>query len=207
MPLSLYFKDGNAKVEIAVARGKKSYDKRQALAERDAKRETDRAMRQRERELAALRVRVMRPATVSPPRRSPLALLAALALAVAGAAPARQAAPGDVDPVVRRRRSTVRDRRHASTCGRRSSTRFGGVRPPRHLPEHPGARTTVTTTTTTDRVIDDQQRLASPARPVRPTEAQERHRDGQLVLQIGDPDRTVSGTADLRHRLRRHAAR
>jgi SsrA-binding protein len=50
VPLSLYFKDGNAKVEIAVARGKKSYDKRHALAERDAKRETDRAVRQRERE-------------------------------------------------------------------------------------------------------------------------------------------------------------
>ena len=49
VPLSLYFKDGNAKVEIAVARGKKSYDKRHALAERDAKRETDRAMRQRQK--------------------------------------------------------------------------------------------------------------------------------------------------------------
>ena len=50
VPLSLYFKDGRAKVEIAVARGKKAYDKRQALAERDAKREADRAMRRRERE-------------------------------------------------------------------------------------------------------------------------------------------------------------
>lgn len=49
VPLSLYFKDGKAKVEIAVARGKKSYDKRHALAERDAKREADRAVRQRER--------------------------------------------------------------------------------------------------------------------------------------------------------------
>lgn len=49
VPLSLYFKDGNAKVEIAVAKGKKSYDKRHALAERDAKREADRAVRQRER--------------------------------------------------------------------------------------------------------------------------------------------------------------
>jgi SsrA-binding protein len=50
VPLSLYFKDGYAKVEIAVARGKKSYDKRQALAEKDAKREAARALRQRERE-------------------------------------------------------------------------------------------------------------------------------------------------------------
>ena len=50
VPLALYFKDGYAKVEIAVARGKKSYDKRQALAEKDAKREAARAMRQRERE-------------------------------------------------------------------------------------------------------------------------------------------------------------
>jgi SsrA-binding protein len=39
VPLSLYFKDGNAKVEIALARGKKSYDKRQTLATRDAARE------------------------------------------------------------------------------------------------------------------------------------------------------------------------
>jgi SsrA-binding protein len=43
IPLSLYFKDGYAKVELALARGKKSYDKRQAMAERDAKRETERA--------------------------------------------------------------------------------------------------------------------------------------------------------------------
>lgn len=43
IPLSLYFKDGKAKVEIAVARGKRSYDKRQAIAKRDADREMDRA--------------------------------------------------------------------------------------------------------------------------------------------------------------------
>src|SRR5579875_2898420 len=39
VPLSLYFKDGKAKVEIALARGKRSYDKRQTLATRDAQRE------------------------------------------------------------------------------------------------------------------------------------------------------------------------
>jgi SsrA-binding protein len=39
VPLSLYFKDGHAKVEIALARGKKSYDKRQTMATRDANRE------------------------------------------------------------------------------------------------------------------------------------------------------------------------
>ena len=44
VPLSIYFLDGNAKVEIAVARGRKSYDKRHAIAEREAKRETDRAL-------------------------------------------------------------------------------------------------------------------------------------------------------------------
>ncbi|MFL6100350.1 MAG: SsrA-binding protein SmpB [Actinomycetales bacterium] len=44
VPLALYFKDGKAKVEIAVARGKRSYDKRQALRERQDKREADRAM-------------------------------------------------------------------------------------------------------------------------------------------------------------------
>ena len=44
IPLSLYFKDGYAKVEIALARGKKEYDKRQALKEQQDKREADRAM-------------------------------------------------------------------------------------------------------------------------------------------------------------------
>ena len=44
IPLSLYFKDGYAKVEIALARGRKSYDKRQAIAERESKREASKAM-------------------------------------------------------------------------------------------------------------------------------------------------------------------
>ncbi len=44
VPLSLYFKDGYAKVEIALARGKKEYDKRQALKEQQDKREADRAI-------------------------------------------------------------------------------------------------------------------------------------------------------------------
>ena len=43
IPLSMYFKDGYAKIEIALARGRKSYDKRHAIAERESKRETDRA--------------------------------------------------------------------------------------------------------------------------------------------------------------------
>jgi SsrA-binding protein len=43
VPLTLYFKDGKAKVEIALARGKKAYDKRQTLAARDAAREIARA--------------------------------------------------------------------------------------------------------------------------------------------------------------------
>ena len=47
VPLSLYFKDGNAKVEIALARGKRAYDKRQSLAARDAAREIDRAVGRR----------------------------------------------------------------------------------------------------------------------------------------------------------------
>jgi len=41
VPLALYFKDGRAKVEIGLARGKKTYDKRQAIAERTAKREAE----------------------------------------------------------------------------------------------------------------------------------------------------------------------
>ncbi len=47
VPLSLYFKNGYAKVEIALARGKKSYDKRQTLAERDSKRDIAREMGRR----------------------------------------------------------------------------------------------------------------------------------------------------------------
>jgi SsrA-binding protein len=45
VPLRVYFKDGRAKIELAVAKGKRSYDKRRAIAERDAKRETERAMK------------------------------------------------------------------------------------------------------------------------------------------------------------------
>jgi len=45
VPLSLYFSDGKVKCELALARGKRDYDKRQALAERDAKREAERAMK------------------------------------------------------------------------------------------------------------------------------------------------------------------
>ncbi len=44
IPLSLYFKDGRAKVEIALARGKKTYDKRHALAEKQANREKQMAL-------------------------------------------------------------------------------------------------------------------------------------------------------------------
>jgi SsrA-binding protein len=47
VPLALYFKDGRAKVEIALARGKRSYDKRAALAEKQANRETQRALSRR----------------------------------------------------------------------------------------------------------------------------------------------------------------
>lgn len=47
VPLSMYFSDGWAKVEIALARGKRAYDKRQALAERDAQREITRALGRR----------------------------------------------------------------------------------------------------------------------------------------------------------------
>jgi SsrA-binding protein len=47
VPLSLYFKDGRAKVEIALAKGKKSWDKRTALAERQATRETQQAIGRR----------------------------------------------------------------------------------------------------------------------------------------------------------------
>jgi len=44
VPLSMYFKDGKVKVEIALAQGKKAYDKRQTLAKRDAERDIRKAM-------------------------------------------------------------------------------------------------------------------------------------------------------------------
>ena len=47
IPLSLYFKDGKAKVEMGVARGKKAHDKRAALMERQAGREIDRELSRR----------------------------------------------------------------------------------------------------------------------------------------------------------------
>lgn len=47
VPLQIYFSDGRAKVEIAVAKGKREYDKRQALRERQDRREADRAMSSR----------------------------------------------------------------------------------------------------------------------------------------------------------------
>ncbi|MCG8403080.1 MAG: SsrA-binding protein SmpB [Firmicutes bacterium] len=45
IPLQLYFKGGWVKVELALARGKKKYDKREDIAARDARREMDRAMK------------------------------------------------------------------------------------------------------------------------------------------------------------------
>ncbi|MFJ4923916.1 SsrA-binding protein SmpB [Streptomyces sp. NPDC088725] len=44
VPLALYFKDGRAKIEIALAKGKKEYDKRQTLREKQDLRETNRAI-------------------------------------------------------------------------------------------------------------------------------------------------------------------
>ena len=43
IPLSVYFKDSHVKIEVGLCKGKKNYDKRQSIAERDAKREMDRA--------------------------------------------------------------------------------------------------------------------------------------------------------------------
>ena len=49
IPTKLYLKDGRAKVEIALARGKRQYDKRQTIAKRDAKRQVERAIKDRYR--------------------------------------------------------------------------------------------------------------------------------------------------------------
>ena len=47
IPLSVYFKDSHVKIEVGLCKGKKNYDKRQSIAERDAKREMDRARKNR----------------------------------------------------------------------------------------------------------------------------------------------------------------
>lgn len=46
VPLSIYFKDGRAKLELALARGRRLYDKRHAIASRDAQREAERAIKE-----------------------------------------------------------------------------------------------------------------------------------------------------------------
>ena len=46
VPLRVYLKDGRAKIEIAIAKGKKLYDKREAIAKRDAEREVERHFRE-----------------------------------------------------------------------------------------------------------------------------------------------------------------
>lgn len=47
VPLKIYLKNGRLKIEIALARGKRQYDKRQAIAKRDAQRQIDRALKDR----------------------------------------------------------------------------------------------------------------------------------------------------------------
>ncbi len=50
VPLRMYFKNGRAKVELALAKGKKLYDKRDDIAARDAKREVEKAFRERQKQ-------------------------------------------------------------------------------------------------------------------------------------------------------------
>ena len=57
VPLSVYFKDGRAKVELGLARGRKTYDKRNAIATRDADRDAERDLSRRNREGPARRGR------------------------------------------------------------------------------------------------------------------------------------------------------
>ncbi len=49
VPTMLYLKDGRAKLEIALARGKRQFDKREAIAKRDSDRQVERALRERSR--------------------------------------------------------------------------------------------------------------------------------------------------------------
>jgi SsrA-binding protein len=51
VPLRMYFKRGKAKVELGLARGKKQYDKREAIAKRDVERDVKREMRSRQRRM------------------------------------------------------------------------------------------------------------------------------------------------------------
>jgi SsrA-binding protein len=46
VPLKLYFKDGRVKLSVALAKGKRRYDKREAIKSRDEKRDLDRARKQ-----------------------------------------------------------------------------------------------------------------------------------------------------------------
>jgi SsrA-binding protein len=50
VPLRMYLKNNRAKIEIALVRGKRQYDKREALAKRETDREIQRALKERERE-------------------------------------------------------------------------------------------------------------------------------------------------------------
>ena len=50
VPLAVYFKGPRVKLEVGLAKGKKLYDKREAAAKRDAKREMDRAIKMRDRQ-------------------------------------------------------------------------------------------------------------------------------------------------------------
>jgi len=52
VPIELYFKDGRAKIQLGLARGKKSHDKRETIRERDSEREIQRAVRGRGRSRA-----------------------------------------------------------------------------------------------------------------------------------------------------------
>ena len=49
VPLKLYFKNGKAKIEIGIAKGKHTFDKKESIKERDIKRETDKALKERYR--------------------------------------------------------------------------------------------------------------------------------------------------------------
>jgi SsrA-binding protein len=49
VPMKIYFKDGRVKIELALTKGKKLYDKRQAIARKDAQREVQRALKARNR--------------------------------------------------------------------------------------------------------------------------------------------------------------
>ena len=199
VPLSLYFKDGKAKVEIALARGKKTYDKRQALAERQASREADRALATpRPRRVSAGCGRCRPVACGRGPAPDPIAGSAGASLALVLLGPAT-AAHADVGITTYDGRPHRQQATAASTCGSRSRTTSA---PTSGTASSARCPVRYSYDDTQDRVVEvSNVTVTSPTGA--PTDVDLSEDGGMLTIRIGDPDTTVTGPADVRPRLRR----